>query len=135
MLKRILLNLLYTLLCSAAISSVIILAVYYCTPSLHEDFDIPALFFWLGILYDKLIAFSLIALLVAIPAVWHNRLLSVFVYFIGCVLFIVTTIAGIRTTPIGSIILVWIPFVVFVLMHIFFYIRLIKGRQPANIIA
>lgn len=135
MLKRILLNLLYTLLCSAAISSVILLVVYYCTPSLREDFEPGDLFFWLILLYDKLVAFSLIALLVAIPVIWNNRLLSVLVYFVGCVLFIVTTIIGIHTTTTGGIVVVWTPFVVFVLVHAFFYIRLIKGRQPANIIA
>lgn len=129
MLKRILINLLLTILSAAALSTVVLLIGYYSSASFRADFELVDLFEVFGVAFGGLAILSFTALLLAVPKIGSNQFLSLLLYFFGCLAFLVSVLKDVHITSIWGIVLVWAPFVIFTLIHTFFYVRLIKAEK------
>lgn len=131
MLKRILINLLLTILFAGVLSTALLLIGYYSSTSFRADFELADLFEVFGIAFGGLAVLSFTALLLAVPKIGSNQFLSVLLYFFGCLCFLISVLKDVHITSVSGIVLVWAPFVIFALIHTFFYFRLMRTEKVA----
>lgn len=133
MLKRIILHLLLTVVISTALAiGVFSLAFYgYAQFGVYVDFGISYILNW--VLYCNVIflVFSLPAMLMPLPFVKNNLLLRLLFYFGGCLVVAVFLLISTDWHDPESIIIGWVPLVIFAIVHAYFYVRLARRTVPA----
>lgn len=132
MLKRIILHLLLTAVISTALAiGVFSLAFYgYSQFGVYVDLGISYILNWVFYCNVIFLVFSLPAMLMPLHFVKNSLLLSLLLYFGGCLVVMVFLLMGTDWHDSESIIIGWVPLVIFAVIRIYFYVRLCRRPIP-----